>query len=150
MKEIKQELYNHCKAAIEKSIADIERAIAERREAVHNETKSSMGDKYETTREMLQQDINMNMERLSKVRIDEAALTKIDPERRSASITDGSVVHTNNGNFYIAIGLGKIKFVDTLYYAISPSSPMGIQLKGKKVKDSFLLNGKQYEITEVI
>ena len=55
MSALKIELYNLCLKYVADSIGEIEAAIADRREAMHNETKSSMGDKYETTREMLQQ-----------------------------------------------------------------------------------------------
>lgn len=128
---------------------EIESAIAERREAMHNETKSSMGDKYETTREMLQQDINVSMERLSKVKQDHATLQRVDPASSLEIINEGSLVLTNNGNFYLSVSVGKFKVDGLLYYAISISSPIGQQLKGKQQGDEFSLNGRNYKILEV-
>lgn len=149
MKELKLELYNLCLKHITDSIREIEAAITDRREAMHNETKSSMGDKYETTREMLQQDINMNMDRLNKVKADEATLQAINPESLSEIIVPGSLVQCSNGNFYIAISVGHFTISEAKYYAVSVSSPIGTQLKGKKAGDTFVLNGKSNTILAV-
>lgn len=146
---LKQQLYHLCRKYIADSINEIEAAITDRRDAMHNETKSSMGDKYETTREMLQQDINMNMERLNKVKADEAALQAINPESLTDIVVPGSLVQCSNGNFYIAISAGHFTISGAKYYAVSVSSPIGTQLKGKRAGDTFLLNGKSYTIHSV-
>lgn len=149
MKDLKLELYSLCFKHITDSIREIEAAIADRREAMHNETKSSMGDKYETTREMLQQDINMNMERLGKAKADEATLEAINPKSLSEIIVPGSLVECSNGSFYISISAGNFIIAGTKYYAVSLSSPIGSQLKGKRTGDTFLLNGKSNTILAV-
>lgn len=149
MNSLKQHLYDLCMLHINNNISEIEAAIADRRDAIANETKSSMGDKYETTREMLQQDINMNLERLSKAKSDEAALNLINKYMNSTVIIPGSLVHTNNGSFFISISAGQL-FVDgTKYYAVSAASPIGVQLKGKQQGDTFTLNGKHFVIESV-
>ena len=56
---------------------------------------------------------------------------------------------TNNGTFYIGISAGKLIINNEKYYAISLSSPIGSQLKGKQSGDMFILNGKQYKIEKV-
>ena len=53
----KTEILNLVQEKISEKIRNLERLISETRES-NNETKSSMGDKYETGREMLQQEIN--------------------------------------------------------------------------------------------
>lgn len=149
MNNTKQELHSLCLASIEQSITEVEAAIAERREAMHSETKSSMGDKYETTREMLQQDINMSMERLSKAKQDHATLQRVDTLSSQKIVNEGSLVLTNNGNFYLSVSAGKFKVGGQLYYAISITSPIGQQLKGKQQGNEFSLNGRNYKILEV-
>ena len=149
MVKIKQQLYSLCRQHLADNILGIETAIAEAREATRNETKSSMGDKYETAREMLQQDINMNIERLQKAKAEQLVLQQIVPEQNGTFITNGSLVETNNGTFYIGISAGKLLVNNETYYAISLSSPIGSQLKGKQQGDMFTLNGKQYKIEKV-
>lgn len=146
---LKQQLYDLCRQHIESSLSEIEAAIADRRDAIANETKSSMGDKYETTREMLQQDINMNLERLSKAKSDEAALNLINQDMNSAVIVPGSLVHTNNGHFYISISAGQLSVDGNKYYAVSLASPIGAHLKGKQQGDTFTLNGKHFVIVDI-
>ena len=53
----KSEILQIIQKKLSEKIDNLERLIAETR-ASNNETKSSMGDKYETTREMVQQEIN--------------------------------------------------------------------------------------------
>lgn len=150
MSKVKEVLYQLCKEHIATTLQEIETAIAERREAIKNDTKSSMGDKYETSREMLQQDINMNLNRLSKVQAEEMVLQRIDPETTTTIVTEGSLVYTNNGNFYVAISAGKLNVDGAIFYAISLSSPIGMQLKGKKEGDSFSLNNRDYNIKQIL
>lgn len=150
MQSIKQQLYKLCANFLSDNIRSIEAAIAEAREATANETKSSMGDKYETTREMLQQDINMNMERLAKTKAELASLQIVNPEQTSEITTAGSLVYTNLGNYYIAVSAGNFMLENEKYYAISPASPLGLQLKGKCAGDSFILNGKQFLIKNIL
>ena len=149
MSSTKEQLYNLCLNHVTENIRSIEAAILEAREATRNETKSSMGDKYETAREMLQQDINMNMERLAKSKEDEILLKHINLQQNATTAELGSLIKTNNGWFYIAIGAGKLTIDKENYYAISLSSPVGSQLKGKTAGDIFVLNGKQYKIEKV-
>ena len=53
----KARILDEVRIKISEKIKTLEHLIAQTRES-NNETKSSMGDKYETGREMLQQEIN--------------------------------------------------------------------------------------------
>jgi len=64
-------------------------------------------------------------------------------------VGEGSIVRTSNGSFYMAISAGHFTVEGTKYYAISPSSPIGMHLKGKRKGDSFTLNGREYFIEDV-
>ena len=64
MPSIKQHLYTLCCEYVAQRIAEATQAIADTQEAVNNETKSTAGDKYETSREMMQQEINRDAGRL--------------------------------------------------------------------------------------
>lgn len=150
MIELKQKLYDLCKAHLATQIESIEAAIADRRDAMHNETKSSMGDKYETTREMLQQDINMNMQRLSKAKADEAVLNSIDATTTSGTVVRGSVVMTNASNYFIAISAGQLVVDAEKYYTVSPDAPISLQLLGKQKSDTITINGKSIAILKVL
>lgn len=147
---IKEQLHAHCINLVRKNIEDITTAIADRREAMHNETKSSMGDKYETTREMLQQDINMNMQRLSKAKAELTVLNGIEAGKKSTTAGTGSMVITDNAIYYIAVSLGAVQMGDKKYYVVSADAPVALQLRGMQAGDSININGKEVIIQRVV
>ena len=150
MPDIKQQLYTLCTEYIAAKETDIRRTIDEAREAANNETKSSAGDKYETGRETMQQEIDLNLTRLNELNRLKQTLERIIPTQKSDIAVPGSAVLTNNGNYYIAIGAGILKADGKAYYAISAASPIGELLAGKRKGDMFSFNGKSYVVEDVI
>jgi regulator of replication initiation timing len=102
----KQEILNIVNAKITDKIRSFENLIAETR-ASNNDTKSSMGDKYETGREMLQQEINNLQRQLNETLNQQAVLQKITADP-SEKVQNGALVKTNKGLFYISASLGEI------------------------------------------
>lgn len=149
MPTLKQQLHNLCSQYITEREAEIKAAIADAQEAAANETKSTAGDKYETAREMMQQDINMNLARLNELHKLKAALQQIHTASVGVKALPGSVVYTSNGNYYIAISAGKLQVDGTSYYAISPSSPIGMKMMNLQAGDPFELGGKKFLIVRV-
>ena len=76
---LKEELYRLCIDFVSNREAEIKKVIAEAQDAANNETKSSAGDKYETGREVMQQEINLNLARLSELGKLMATLEHITP-----------------------------------------------------------------------
>jgi transcription elongation GreA/GreB family factor len=147
---LKQQLHHLCRAYLDNNIQNAEAVIADAREAARNETKSSAGDKYETAREMMQQDIDLNNARLLQLRRQIDVLDRIVIDTASDIIIPDSIVTTSLGNYFIAISAGKLLVDGRTYYAISIDSPLGTQLKGKKAGDEFIINGKKGTIMGVI
>lgn len=147
---IKEVLYTYCRKYIATHKAAIQKTINDAQDAANEDTKSSAGDKYETGREMMQQEINLNTARLNEVNKMSELLDLINPKLEMETVVPGSLVVTNNGSYYIAISIGKTKVEGKEYYIISAASPIGAQLKGLKKGDSFNFNGKKYEIKSVM
>lgn len=147
--QIKQQLYQLCAEQIKQRINDAETAIAEARKASENDTKSSAGDKYETGRAMMQQEIDMNSRQLMEAGRLKSQLQQINPEAEHTIAQAGSLVETNQENFYIAVSAGALFIDGKKYFAISAASPIGLQLKGKQAGDSFKMNGKEFRILRV-
>jgi transcription elongation GreA/GreB family factor len=146
---LKTQLYNECLAQIRMRIDTIQNAIAAARESAANETKSSAGDKYETAREMLQQDIDRNLAQLAAAQELESVLERIEPQRDTDVIVPGSLVCTNKANYYLAVPAGKITVDGKTYMAVSAASPVGKLMAGKQAGDSFVLNGDTVQIVSV-
>lgn len=149
MSGLKEQLHNLCTAYIAQREQQIVQAIADARDAAANDTKSSAGDKYETGREMMQQEIDLNLARLAEVQKQKTALAHIAANEAKDLVVPGAVVTTNNGTFYIAIGAGPLKLDGNTYYAISPASPVGSAMAGQTAGYSFQLNGKRFVIERV-
>ncbi len=149
MSKLKQQLYILCGDYIKVREAEIKKILEEAREAANNETKSSAGDKYETGRETMQQEIDLNITRLNELSKLKQSLERIIPDQTGTTVVPGSVVRTSNGHYYISIGAGKLKIDDITYYAISVESPIGEKLAGQKTGHAFDFNGKKVMIESV-
>jgi hypothetical protein len=149
MPTIKEELFNQCFDYVEQRMEAAEQAISEAQQAAKDDTKSSAGDKYETGREMMQQETDRNMAQLNEANKLRVALNAIRTTHGANTADAGSLVKTNNGNFYMAISAGTLSVNGISYFAVSPSSPIGLKLKGLKNGDAFTLNGKNYQILSV-
>ena len=150
MSNLKQQLYILCVEYLKKQETEIKTAITEAQEAANEETKSSAGDKFETGREIMQQDIELNLIRMNQLDKMKDTLEKIIPGQISSTAVPGSVVRTNNGNYYIAIGAGQLKLEGVTYFSISIASPIGTKMAGKKTGEEFELNGKHFVIESVL
>ncbi|MFT5823823.1 MAG: transcription elongation GreA/GreB family factor [Crocinitomix sp.] len=149
VQKIKHELYNACVAYVSQRVDTANSAVVDAQASANSEEKSTAGDKHDTARAMMQLAAEQNAKHLAAAKKLNHAMTLIDPESSNAKVGLGSLVIASNGNFYIAISVGKIELNGTLYFAISPSSPMGQILSGLKKGDVSQFNGMKIEIKEV-
>jgi transcription elongation GreA/GreB family factor len=149
MTEVKQQLYNLCIDYVQNRINEAKQAIEDAQDAASEETKSSAGDKFETAREMMQQETDRNQAQLNEANKLMTALGNISYNKAFSKIEPGSLVTTSNGKFFVAISAGTLHLDAQTYYAVSPVSPIGLKLSGKKAGDEFDLNGRAYKIEEV-
>ena len=134
----KSEILKIIQDKLSAKIENLERLIAETRSS-NNETKSSMGDKFETSREMVQQEIN-NLQIQLNENIQARNSLKTINTNEHLIIGLGSLVQTDKGLFYIAVSLGEIILNEKKIFAISTESPLAKMLVGKKKGDEFSLN----------
>ena len=149
MATIKQQLFQLCIEFIDARIANCENAIAVANASINEDTKSSAGDKYETSREMMTQEIKNNSTQLAEAIRQKQLLLLIHPDKKSDIVQPGSVVYTNQANFFVAISAGTLKVDGRGYFVLSPSSPLGGQLIDKRKGDTVQFNGKAYVIQDV-
>ena len=142
--QMKSELLEIIHQKISEKIQKLEQLIAETR-ASNNDTKSSMGDKYETSREMLQQEINHLQIQLNEHLKSQQILKNINPNPHKI-VTLGSLVETEKGMFFIAISLGELSFNQEKIFVISAESPLAKAMNGKKTGESFVVNN----LTQII
>ncbi|MDX1939228.1 MAG: hypothetical protein SFU99_01675 [Saprospiraceae bacterium] len=148
--QLKQTAFNYCQTAISNRIHTIETALKSLEESRDHESKSSVGDKYETGRAMLHLEEEKNKAQLAEAVLAKSVLASIDLSRAYNKVEIGSLVITNNGKYFIAIGIGKILIDKELIYGISLDSPIGQELKDKKVGDQFSFNERLIRIDTIV
>ena len=149
MKNIKQELHKICSLTVEEKIKSVQERLASLNEAMKNETKSSVGDKYETGRAMIQNEKEQLMKQLSKSLELRTKLQQINPSKKPDKVALGSLVVCNSGSYYISVGIGKIVLDKQAYFAISVISPIGKLLLNKKIGDEVFFREKKISIMEL-
>lgn len=118
------------------------------RKDVNSDTKSSAGDKYETSREMMKQEEYKILSSLSILNNQLSLLQNLDLQKRD-KVELGSLVLTDKGTFFISTALGVVKADKNQFFAISTDAPIFTVLKGKQAGDSATFNGTTYTIVGV-
>ena len=150
IKNIKYKLYSFLIESLNSKIEILKLDIAETIEARNNDTKSSAGDKFETGREMMNIEIQKSENQLSITNRFVEELSKIDLQKNNDKVVYGSIVYTNNGNYFISIAFGKIKIDRDVFYSISFASPIGKMLHNMQEGNSFIFQEKEYIIQGIL
>ena len=66
------------------------------------------------------------------------------------AISSGALIRTNQGIFYMSVGIGEILFKKTSVFLISPKSPIGQKMIGKTNAIEFRFNKIEYYIESVV
>ena len=146
---IKQQLIAQLDRILSAKLEALAASITSTQESRDSDTKSSAGDKFETSREMAQIELN-NLENQAEKTARMLNELKQIKTTSTATIGYGSLVNTNHGTYFLSIPYGKLQLDDTTYYVISMASPIGQQLNGKTTEDTFVFNGQNYRVTQVI
>ncbi len=141
--DIKGEVLEIALKRTKERITMIESALETARDSSNDDTKSSAGDKYETSREMIQQDINRYQKQLVEASIESLSNDVIDV------VILGTLVQTNVGLYLIATSIGAVKIGTNNIFVISPASPIGQLLIGKKIGDSFVFNNVNQKVIAI-
>jgi hypothetical protein len=65
------------------------------------------------------------------------------------AVKTGSLIITNQGNYFISIAAGRLTVEDQTWFAISGGSPLGAKLLGKREGDVVEMMGKKVAVEKV-
>lgn len=121
-------------------------------ESLKGETKSTAGDKYETSRAMLHLEQENIAAQLSVLLQQKALLAGISVNKNipPGNIQFGHLVKTNKGFLFIVAALGKMLIEDQHVFAISSESPLGKLLMGKTVSQQVQVPAGSYTIEAIL
>lgn len=150
LKELKAELHTTCVKLLDERIEAIREITEVAEGSTLDDTKSSAGDKYETGREMLKQEMEKNAMQLDEALRQKQILLSLAVLKHEEGASAGSLVVTDKMNFYITVGLGQVKCAQQSFMVVSPLSPIGKMLAGKKVGEKFSFNAVDYQIRNIL
>lgn len=144
----KQRLWQICNERVEKRINDYKEEVNLIKESIASNDKGNSEDDDSGNGKLLN-DLEKNMAYLNDAQKARVHLQQVKTNIEFKDVVLGSLVKTNQMNFYISSGIGKIDLDDITYYAISLNSPIGQLLKNKTVNESFEFNQNKYIITDI-
>lgn len=147
---LKQILHQACLDLLEEKIASLQKAVQDAQQAASEDTKSSAGDKFETSREMIKLEINKYNQQLSQNSKMLHHLQQINPDTNRDTVAMGSLVLTNEGRYYFSVSLGKLSLEEESYFALSMASPIGRALAGHRAGDQVSFMGRTIQIQEIV
>ena len=146
----KDKVLNEITVSLRDKILIIENELNILSEEKNNITKSSAGDKFETSRSTMQIEYDKLNNQLIQKNNQLKKIELLDTKKKYKSVNYGSLVITNTNKYLISIGLGQYIIDDHSVFAISLSSPIGRILLDKKKGDSFIFNNNTEKIIDII
>ncbi|GGZ59766.1 transcription elongation factor [Mesonia mobilis] len=147
---MREKLLAKCADYVEERVSRLQSSIKDLEHDLGNETKSSAGDKYETSREMINTEINKLQNQLQSFKKLKEVLAVIENRKASTTVQLGSIVKTNAANYFISIPVGEIKVEEEKFYAIGLNSPIGKLLLGKQEGEQFIFQQKEFSIKKIL
>ncbi len=145
----KQIVHDSALGHVSEKISMLRTLIEDNREGLISETKSTAGDKHETSRAMGQ----LEQEKLNKQLLEAekqfSLLSGINVEIKAEKVQVGSLIETTMGWFYLSVGLGQIKLEGQTIFCISPQSPIGALLLSTRVGDQINWQNKKIEVLKI-
>ena len=135
--------------ALSNKIASLQEILDDTYKSTLDDSKSSAGDKHETSIAMVQLEQEKLTNQLNELLKQQRILLSINPTSRHQLIQLGSLVETKQAWYYFSIGIGLITVEKTAIFAINPDSPLGQLLIKKKAGESVTFNGMVTEIIAV-
>lgn len=126
---------------LQERIDGLKHILKDSLDAAAEDTKSSAGDKHETSTAMAQLEQEKLTKQINDFLLLRDILRQINAEKIHTKIELGSLVETNNGWYYFSIGLGAVKVDNMNVFCMTLQAPIGKLLEGKKVGESVVFNG---------
>ncbi len=147
---MRKEIFQAANQHVAGRIAALTQQLLALDEAQAGESKSSAGDKFETSREMMQQQRDQLAAQLAVQREHALALEVAARQPIAPRIGLGSVVTLVDGRvFLIATALGKFSCDTLAVMAISAASPLAQALWGKRESERIQFRNQDFQVEQV-
>ena len=148
--DLKRQVFESCKDRLEKQVSGLQEELQQYKLAVSEETKSSVGDKYETGRAMLHLEQERLFNQLAEAERLYNLLTSLKPDQEFTKVQPGSLVETSQGYFCFAVSLGQVKVDNLTIYCVSLKSPVGQALVNREVGEAVSFQQRTWKILNIV
>lgn len=144
---IKEEIVGLCRTKLLSSISTLQAAMHELQEQANDYGQPK--DRYDSFKTQLLRRRDMLAQQLAKELNELNLLDKINTGQISETIGFGSVIITDELNYFTGIGLGKIETSAGTFFTVSMPVPITTALLHKKPGDSIIFRDKKILIKNV-
>lgn len=148
---IKEAFIQYLEEQLSGKIRSLQHELDQLRTDIASDSKSTAGDKHETSRAMAQ----LEMEKLGKQLSDYqqqlqwVRQLQLQEHNSSETVTVGSLIQLSNGWYFLGPGIGKINYPENSVFCISMQSPIGQQLLNKKIGQEITLPNLNLKIVSI-
>jgi hypothetical protein len=146
----KSELIHFLQSKLKGQLQEIEAETAAIENEIANETKSSAGDKFETSREMMNQSRDRLQENAAIIVKHLKSINAINSNKKIESVIPGALIITNFGSFLFGPSIGTISFQNQTLFCLSITSPIGVSFANKIKGEQVEFRGRSYQIQKII
>ena len=143
---LKEKIIEEISNKLEYKISEVEEELSLLTKDKNEITKSSAGDKFETSRATIQSEFDKVSINLIKLKDQLRKIKLISISSKPQKIGYGTLVKTTNSIYMVSIGYGKLTLGSKDVYVISPLSPIGRKLIDRQEGESISFNSKTEEI----
>lgn len=134
---------------LDEKLGVTQKSIAEVIESRDGETKSSMGDKYETGRAMAELELNKLRQQMAQSQKFKGAISQINTNVALKRVDFGALVETNCGKYFMSVAYGSINIQGEKIFCISLASPIGLALREKRHGETLNFQGREIKIIRI-
>lgn len=144
------EVFSEIQLKLELELREIESSLNALVDDLANETKSSAGDKYETAREMIQQEREQLENARQSKRHQLLQINRLSELNGSKISEAGSIIETDLGIFLLGVSVGKIELTNkSSLFVLGLQSPLSQALLGKTIGDTVSVNQRNYNVKAI-
>lgn len=136
-------------STLEGKIKEFKDEILDLQDAMNADGKSTVGDKHETNRAIIQNEIEQLGKSLASHEQHLIMFSAIDFDHTHDYVESGTFVITNKFHLFMGVSLGKIEVEGDDVQFVSMESPIAQALLKKKAGDKVEFHGETLEILEV-
>lgn len=146
---LKKEIVAHCIHVVSEKLDDLKKELDLVQESANSDTKSSMGDKYETGREMVMQEKGKLESQRGLLLKQLTTFKAIDLNKTFTKVELGSLVITKQAIYFISAALGIEEISKQKVFVISASAPIAQAMLDKKQGDQYSFGGNEVLLVEI-